>query len=137
VDYVIATTLFLQVFIAAFYIGRKELMRLQTLTLLLVAVPAILADLLRFYPLPGTPSRYLLDLVVLLVTICLGLVTWRRLSSDTAARRRFALVVVVSTVVALLTGISFKFGLLVPLPAEGAAVRALEAIVLALRKLGV
>jgi hypothetical protein len=112
-------------------------MRLQTLALLLVAVPAILADLLRFYPLPGTPSRYLLDLVVLLVTICLGLLTWRRLSSDTVARRRFALVVMVSVVVALLTGMSFKFGLLVPLPAEGAAVRALEAIVLALRKLGV
>lgn len=136
VDYVIATALFLQVFIAAFYIGRKEIMRLQTRAFLLVAFPAFLTDLFRFYPTPGTLSRYLLDLLVLVVTIGLALVTWRRLASDTVSRRRFSAVLATSAVVALLTGVSFKFGLLVPLPAEGAAVRALEAIVLALRKLG-
>lgn len=136
VDYAIATALFLQVFIAAFYIGRKEIMRLQTRTFLLVAIPAFLADLFRFYPMPGTLSRHLLDVVVLVVAIGLGLLTWRQLASDAVSRRRFSATLAVSAIVALLTSVSFKFGLLVPLPAEGAAVRALEAVVLALRKLG-
>lgn len=136
VDYVIATALFLQVFIAAFYIGRKEIMRLHTLAVLLVAIPAFLADLFRFYPMPGALSRYLLDLLVLVVTVGLALVTWRRLASDAVSRRRFAAVLAISAIVALLTSLSFKFGLLVPLPAEGAVVRVLEVFVLALRKLG-
>jgi hypothetical protein len=136
VDYVIATALFLQVFIAAFYIGRKDIMRLQTVVFLLAATPALLADLLRSYPMPGTTLRYFLDLAVLLIAVWLGVATWRRLGTDATARRRFFVVIAVSVVVAFLTSVSFKFGLLVPLPAEGVAVRALEAIVLALRKLG-
>jgi uncharacterized membrane protein YhaH (DUF805 family) len=136
VDYVIATALFLQVFIAAFYVGRKEIMRLQTASFLLLVAPAFLADLLGVYPSPGTAPRYALDLIVLLIAFGLGLVTWRRLAPDPIGRRRFAITTTVSIVVALLTSVSFKFGLLVPLPAEGPVVRAMETVAIALRKLG-
>ena len=136
VDYVIATALFLQVFIAAFYVGRKEIMRLQTASFLLVVAPAFVADLFGVYPSPGTAPRYGLDLIVLLIGFGLGLVTWRRLAPDPIGRRRFAITIAVSIVVALLTSVSFKFGLLVPLPAEGPVVRAMETVAIALRKLG-
>jgi len=80
--------------------------------------------------------RYALDLIVLAVAVGLTLATRRRLASDSILRRRFALTVSVSVAVALLTSVSFKFGLLVPLPAEGAVVRLLEEIQLMLRALG-
>lgn len=136
VDYVIGTALFLQVFIAAFYVGRKEIVRLQIATFLVVVAPAFLADLLGLYPSPGTPPRFALDLTVLLVTVGLALASWRRLASDMIARRRFAVTIAVSLAVAILTSVSFKFGLLVPLPAEGIAVRAMETVYVALRALG-
>jgi len=136
VDYVIATTLFLQVFIAAFYVGRTEVMRLQTSVFLFVAIPAFLLDLFGLYPTPGTSLRCALDLAVLLITAWLGVVTWRRLAPDPTGRRRFAITIAVSITVALLTSVSFKFGLLVPLPAEGPVVRAIETVTVALRKLG-
>jgi len=136
VDYVIATALFLQVFIAAFYVGRKDVMRLQTTVYLLVAIPAVLADLFGLYPQPGTTPRYALDLAVLLIMAWLGVVTWRRLVPDPIGRRRFAITIAVSITVALLTSVSFKFGLLVPLPAEGPVVRAMETVAIALRQLG-
>jgi putative tricarboxylic transport membrane protein len=136
VDYVIATALFLQVFIAAFYVGRKEVMRLQTAVYLFVAIPAFLTDLLGFYPQPGTPLRNGVDLSILLIMVGLGIATWRRVAADAVLRWRLATSIVVSIVVALLTSVSFKFGLLVPLPAEGPVVRALETVAIALRKLG-
>ena len=135
VDYVIATALFLQVFIAAFYVGRKEIMRLQTASFVLVVAPAFVAALFGVYPSPGTAPRYGLDLIVLLIGFWVGQ-TWRRLAPDPIGRRRFAITIAVSIVVALLTSVSFKFGLLVPLPAEGPVVRAMETVVIALRKLG-
>jgi hypothetical protein len=136
VDYVVTTALFLQVFIAAFYVDRKEVMRLQTAVYLFVAIPAFLADLVGVYPPPGTPVRYSLDVIVLVVLGWLGAVTWRRLASDADGRHRFAVTMAVSVTVALLTSVSFKFGLLVPLPAEGPVVRAMETVALALRRLG-
>jgi hypothetical protein len=136
VDYVVATTLFLLVFIAAFYLGRKDIMRFQAVLFLAVGAAALAADLLGVYPSPGTTPRYALDLIVLLGTAGLALATWRRLGSDAVLRRRFATTVAVSVAVALLTSASFKFGLLVPLPAEGAVVRLMEEIQLMLRALG-
>jgi hypothetical protein len=136
VDYVIATALFLQVFIAAFYVGRKEIMRLQTASFLLLIVPAFLADLLGIYPSPGTAPRYALDLIVLLIGLGIGFVTWRRIAPDPVGRRRYTITIAVSIVVALFTSVSFKFGLLVPLPAEGPVVRAMETVAIALRNLG-
>jgi hypothetical protein len=136
VDYVIATTLFLQAFIATFYVGRTEIMRYQIATFLFVATAAFLCDLLGLYPSPGTPPRFALDLIALLVTVGLALLSWRRLAPVVIARRRFAITIAVSLAVALLTSVSFKFGLLVPLPAEGVVVRAMETVYVTLRALG-
>jgi hypothetical protein len=135
VDYLVATALFLQVFIAAFYLARRDVLRQQTGVFLAFALPAILADLLGQYPGPATPGRYALDGVALLVFVGLWLITWHRVGRDVVLRRRLTATVLVSVVVSLLTGVAFKFGLLVPLPAEGAVVRVLEAIELALRPL--
>lgn len=136
VDYVVATTLFLLVFIGAFYLGRKDIMRFQAVLFLAVGAAVLAADLLGAYPSPGTTPRYALDLIVLLGTVWLALDTWHRLASDTLLRRRFGMTVAVSVGVALVTSASFKFGLLVPLPAEGAVVRLMEEIQLMLRALG-
>jgi hypothetical protein len=135
VDYFVATALFLQVFIAAFYLGRREIMRFLTVAFLTVAVAPFLADLVGRYPSPGTPSRYALDLLVALVLAGLCVVTWRRLAGDVAGRRRFSITLAVSLVVSLFTSVAFKFGLLVPLPSEGAIVRVMEHIQIALRPL--
>jgi hypothetical protein len=136
VDYVVSTTLFLLVFIGAFYLGNEALMRIHAAVLLSAGAAALAASLAGVYPPPGTMPRYALDLVVLLVTAALALATWRRVASDPLLRRRYAMTLGVSLAVALLTSVSFKFGLLVPLPAEGAVVRLLEDIQLALRALG-
>ena len=136
VDYVVATTLFLLVFIGGYYLGQKDILRRQAAVFLTVAAAAGTAALLGAYPPPGTMPRYALDLIVLAVAVGLTLATRRRLASDSILRRRFALTVSVSVAVALLTSVSFKFGLLVPLPAEGAVVRLLEEIQLMLRALG-
>ncbi len=136
IDYVVATTLFLLVFIGAFYLGRKDIMRFQAVLFLAVGAAALAADLLGVYPSPGTTPRYALDLIVLLGTAGLALATWRQLASDAVLRRRLGVTVAVSVAVALVTSASFKFGLLVPLPAEGAVVRLLEEIQLMLRALG-
>ena len=136
VDYAVATTLFLLVFIAAFYLGRKEIMVFLTGAFGAIAVPPFLADLFGLYPAPGTSGRYALDGVVAAACLALCLVTVRRLAGDPGARRRFLVTVLISLVVSLVTSVSFKFGLLVPLPAEGAVIRVLEAIHVALRTLG-
>jgi hypothetical protein len=135
VDYLVATALFLQVFIAGFYLARRDVLRQQTGVFLACAVPAILAELAGRYPGPATPGRYVLDGVALLVFVGLWLVTRQRVRPDAVLRRRLTAAVVVSVVVSILTGVAFKFGLLVPLPAEGAVVRVLETIELALRPL--
>jgi len=136
VDYAVATTLFLLVFIAAFYLGRKEIMVFLTGAFGAIAVPLFLADLVGLYPAPGTSGRYALDGVVVALGLALCVVTVRRLAGDAGARRRFLVTGLISLVVSLVTSVSFKFGLLVPLPAEGAVIRALETIHIALRTLG-
>lgn len=136
VDYFIATFLFLQVFIAAFYLGRREIRIYLTAAFLVISGSAFLAGLFGRYPAPGTLGRYALDGIVLVVCALLCLATARRLAGDTVGRRRFRVTVGISIAVSLLTSVSFKFGLLVPLPAEGLVIRALEVIHLALRTLG-
>jgi hypothetical protein len=136
VDYFIATLLFLQVFIAAFYLGQRETRVFLTAAFLIISVPAFVADLFGRYPAPGTLGRDALDGIVLVVCAMLCLATLRRLAGDVLGRRRFLVTMGISVVVSLLTSVSFKFGLLVPLPAEGAVIRALEAIQIALRTLG-
>jgi hypothetical protein len=135
VDYLVATALFLLVFIGGFYLGRPDIMRLLTAGFLGLAVPACLADLLGRYPPPGSAGRSLLDGAALLLFVGLSLATRLAVGEDAAARRRLAITVTVSLAVSLLTSVAFKFGLLVPLPAEGAVIRVLEAIEIALRPL--
>lgn len=136
VDYAVATTLFLLVFISAFYLGRKRLMVFLTGAFGAIAAPPFLADLAGLYPAPGTVGRYAMDGGVLALGLALCAVTLRRLRGDAVARRRFLATVLISLVVSLVTSVSFKFGLLVPLPVEGAVIRALEAIQIGLRTLG-
>jgi hypothetical protein len=135
VDYLVATALFLQVFIGAFYLGRRDLLWLQTGLFLAAALPAFLAGLAGWYPAAGTWSRWGLDGAAAL--FCLGIwrLTRRRLGQDPAGQRRLRVTIAVGLVVAFATSVAFKFGLLVPLPAEGAAVRLLESIHLSLRPL--
>ena len=121
-DFFVAILLFLSVFITCFYVEDDAVARLSmsiyvalgTVVLLIFATGV---DSLLNAVFPGA-----VDLLVLGATLIYSLLVWHRLAGNTQARKKFRTGLLLSWITPLLLVPIFRFGLLVPLPHEGAVI---------------
>ena len=135
VDFVLATSLFLLVFMAAFHVpeGRglapNLFLYLAVLTLAAVWRLLGLVDALADSPV----LAHFLDLLAV-VSIIVGVWINRRLTaSDPVGKRRLRQVLWTAAITPVVLGLLFRYGLLVPLPHEGLVVNLMEAARYSLR----
>ena len=130
VDFFIATVLFLQAFIALFHIADRSVRRP---CLIVFAASAAGAGALALAGVSDRPLWMALEGVLLIACLWLPWAAWRG-GGELAAPLRHAAFTSIA-VSAVLTPI-FKYALLVPLPAEGIVVQAMDAVRYALRAAG-
>ena len=126
IDFILATALFLLAFIGAYVL---EARRGRILVVACLAVPSVVALAVAFagaWPAPRSSAQYYADAVVAAVLVlCVILFA----AAAHAERRRIVPVVATALGTAVILSGIFKYGLLVPLPREGAAVALMDAAV--------
>ncbi|GAB5374527.1 MAG: hypothetical protein AcusKO_09890 [Acuticoccus sp.] len=127
VDFILATALFLLAFIGAYFLTTAPVRILGVAALVLVALAALGVALWGAWPASRSAGQEVADAAVaavLALTIILFVVLTRG-----ADRRRVRPVVGTAIGTALILSAIFKYGLLVPLPREGAATMLMDAVV--------
>lgn len=123
-DFVIATSLFLLVFMGVYTLSSRAGRAFLVLGLTVPAAVAFGVAVAGTWPAPRSLGQQIADawLLGVLVVAMLGLVAFARGDE----RRRVVPVLATATGAALVLGVVFKFGLIVPLPREGLAVLLME-----------
>lgn len=125
VDFFIATLLFLSCFVVSFYLELPAVLRFNALFYLVSSVAVALASQVAVleqtihYPLDILAGSFFLAFLTLNV---------RMIWSERGAQVKFVRALSVSSAVTLIVVVIFKYGLLVPLPTEGAAIRGMDSI---------
>ena len=128
VDFFVGTLLFLTVFTASFHVERPSVIR-ASMGIWLVAGAGVLALVVFGLDEPiKAAAKYAIDIVLLALTVAYMIWLWRHLASDDESRRKFRTCLILSWATPLILVPVFRFGLLVPLPYEGAVVKLMHQI---------
>ena len=128
VDFIIASLLFLFVFISAFHMEDWEIFKRLFRFYLAGVLIFIVYFALGFGPDSLQTSNLATDVLHLAFLAAYMAYAWRLVRGDAELRRRMKHAIVVSIISPLALGPAFKFFLLVPLPTEGIIVRLMETI---------
>ncbi len=120
VDFFISVLLFLTVFTATFHVDQAAVVRTAIGTW--VATGVFAAVLLATGDAVNSGYRQTSDLVVLAATLACTVRCWRLTADHAQARTRLRNCLLVSWLTPLILAPVFRFGLLVPLPHEGAVI---------------
>lgn len=132
VDFFLATLLFLLVFVFAFHLDSAVAVT-RNLVAMLVACAAIGLAALSGVAVWGTGLGYPLDAMAGLAIAAVLVANWPEASIDPILRRRYRAAVLLSIAVPLVLCPAFKYGLLVPLPSEGAVIALMDQVRYAVR----
>ncbi len=137
-DFFVATVLFLQAFVVAFYVDRPALAKIHVVVFCAVSLVMGALAALGVSRTRGSDSALLIDVAGMAVFAALAayayasVITGRGPSED---RRRLRIALTISVVVPLVLCPTFKYFLLVPLPVEGIVIEAMDHLNYALRAL--
>lgn len=135
VDFFVATAFFLLAFILAFYPDRAMLLKANTVAFVAVCAVAWLLEATGLSKTLTTTIPHPLDIFCLVAFVAMALANRLLVDSSAPVHKRINTTVIVSVVVPALLTPAFKYGLLVPLPTEGAAIELMEQIRYGLREL--
>lgn len=130
IDYIVGTVFFLTAFITAFHLPETRAAVIAAFAFLTVGLSAAVVGALGLLPNPSTTAAYTLDTAVLLVLLVTAVAMVVTLGAD---RRRAVVVAGTAGLTPMLLAITFKYGLLVPLPREGVVVNLIDGARYALR----
>lgn len=133
VDFVAATALFLLGFTSGFHLAESRASGLLLAGFIAGGAVLLMASLGATMPGPQTVPAYALDAGVWAAFGVAASVVFATCAGDSGLRRRFLQCFWTSLVTAVLLGVVFKYGLLVPLPREGITVVLTDQVVYALR----
>ena len=122
VDFFVGIVLFLAVFTVTFHVDDTTVARRSMGVYLAVGTAALLVFATGLDGFVNAGYKWTSDLVILAVTVGYMVWGWRFLGHDPRARRAYRTCLVISWVVPSILAPVFRFGLLVPLPHEGAVI---------------
>ena len=137
-DFFVATMLFLQAFVVAFYVDRPSLRRVHVAAFCAISVAMCALAALGVTHTRGSDTALLIDVAGMAVFATLAAYTYAVVvigRESPEHRRRFRIALTISVVVPLVLCPIFKYLLLVPLPVEGIAIEAMDHLSYALRAL--
>lgn len=137
-DFFVATVLFLQAFVVAFYVDRPALSKVHVAAFCALSVAMGVLAAMGVTHARGSHAALLIDVAGVAVFTALAAFAYacvivRREPSDD--RRRLRIALMISILVPLVLCPTFKYLLLVPLPTEGAVIEAMDTLQYALRGL--
>ena len=133
VDFVAATASFLLCFTVGFHLAGTRAARTLLAALIASGLVLLAGGLAGLMPGPRTGAAYVLDGVVWAAFALAAAFVFAATSRAAQLRRRFLHCFWTSLLTALLLSVIFKYGLLVPLPREGATVALMDPIFYSLR----
>lgn len=128
IDFPIATILTLFTFLAVYYVERPSAAMRSLAVFISINALLLAATAVGFQPASRSAAFYWRDAAVLVATLLQVALVAFAVRRDEEAWLRFRRIVVVSTITPLLLSVVFKYGLIVPLPAEGLVVEIMERI---------
>lgn len=137
-DFFVATILFLQAFVVAFYVERPTLSRVHVVAFCAISVAMGVLAAMGVTHTRGSHAALLIDVAGVAVFAVLAafayasVIIGREPSDD---RRRLRIALMISILVPLILCPTFKYLLLVPLPTEGVLIEAMDTLQYALRGL--
>lgn len=137
-DFFIATILFLQAFVVAFYVDRPMLSKVHVAAFCAISLAMGVLAAMGVTHARGSHAALLIDVAGVAVFAVLAayayarVIIGREVSDD---RRRLRIALTISILVPLVLCPTFKYLLLVPLPIEGAVIEAMDNLHYALRGL--
>ena len=132
VDFFLATLLFLLVFVFAFHLDSAAAV-IRNLVAMSVACAAIGLAAVAGVAVWGAGLGYPLDAMAGLAIAAVLAANWPEVSIDPVLRRRYRAAVLLSVAAPLVLCPAFKYGLLVPLPSEGAVIALMDQVRYAVR----
>jgi hypothetical protein len=133
VDFVAGTAAFLLCFTVGFHLAGTRAARTLLAALIASGVVLLAGAFAGLMPGPRTAAAYVLDAVVWAAFMVAAAVVFAATSRIAELKRRFLHCFWTSLLTAFLLSVIFKYGLLVPLPREGATVALMDPIFYALR----
>ena len=126
VDFFISMLLFLTVFTTTFHVGGKTLSRASMGTYLALGLAVALVFPTGLDRLVNAGYRYTSDFAVLAATLGYMVWAWRFVARDPVARGKLRTCLLIAWAAPLIVAPVFRFGLLVPLPHEGAVIELMQ-----------
>ncbi len=141
-DFLVATVLFLQAFVVAFYVDRPALAKIHVVAFCAVSFVMGVLAIFGVSHIRGSDSALLIDVAGIAVLAALAAYAYanvfigqERHEERLEDRRRLRIALTISVVVPLVLCPTFKYFLLVPLPVEGLVIEAMDHLNYALRAL--
>lgn len=128
VDFFIGILLFLIVFTVCFHVESHVIARISMGVYLAIGAVMAVLFLTGLDNLVNAGFEYTTDLIVLAVTLGYMVWVWSALATEPEDRRRYRTCLMVSWATPLILVPGFRFGLLVPLPHEGAVIELMHQI---------
>lgn len=122
IDFFIGILLFLTVFTSSFHVEDLGVVKTAMTVYIATGIAVLLLFTTGLDEVFNAAYFGVVDLLVLTVAIAWSLKTWRQLNHKPAQRRQFRTCLLVSWITPLVLIPVFRFGLLVPLPHEGAVI---------------
>lgn len=122
VDFFVCILAFLTTFTVAFYLDRAEIIRRWMILYLAIGAAVLLLFVSGLGTLMNDAVPYLTDYLILAVLLGTMVHQWRITEAGSELRRDYRTCLIISWVTPLILTPVFRFGLLVPLPYEGAVV---------------
>jgi len=128
IDFFVGVLLFLIVFTVCFHVDSHAIARISMGVYLVIGAAMAVVFLTGLDELLNSGFEYTADLIVLAVTFGYMVWVWRALATEAENRRRYRTCLMVSWATPLILVPGFRFGLLVPLPHEGAVIELMHQI---------
>jgi len=128
VDFFVGTLLFLTVFMASFHVESPSVIRASMATYLAAGAGVLVLVVFGLDAPIKAAAKYAIDIVLLVLSIAYMIWLWRHLAGDAEGRRKYRTCLILSWATPLILVPVFRFGLLVPLPYEGAVVELMHQI---------
>ncbi len=137
VDFFVAVLAFLSTFTVCFHLDRADIIRRWMVLYLAIGAGVLLAFPTGLAGMVNGAIPHLTDVLILLAVVALMVVQWRETAADAAMRADYRTCLIIAWVTPSILTPVFRFGLLVPLPHEGAVVMFLHEVRYLLRQAGV